>query len=170
MLFRRRISLAEALNVFPGEREEFHLALEIVQWSITLHSLRSNNSHDAVASRQFTFSSMRVKRNAFLLHYSVVGTQRKLESPSTKGRIPCPTRVPPGRIRAGPGPARMRLPKYGEDRSIWRRCVRFPTRPLPFRSDIAAARFEYAESAKTRNTPHRLADHRSDHRVCRKAQ
>ena len=27
-----------------------------------------------------------------------------------EGRFPCPARVPPGRIRVGPGPTRMRLP------------------------------------------------------------
>jgi hypothetical protein len=30
--------------------------------------------------------------------------------PAAKGRFPCPPRVPPGRIRVGPGPTRMRLP------------------------------------------------------------
>jgi hypothetical protein len=44
MLFRRGISLAEALHVFPGECEEIHVVLEFVLRSISAPSTRSNLS------------------------------------------------------------------------------------------------------------------------------
>jgi hypothetical protein len=44
MLFRRGVSFAEALYVFPGECEEFHGALGLVGRSIAAAPLRSNPS------------------------------------------------------------------------------------------------------------------------------
>src|SRR4029077_7600994 len=45
VMLRRGISLAEALDVFPGEREEFHIALKIVVRSIAAPCKTSNASH-----------------------------------------------------------------------------------------------------------------------------
>jgi hypothetical protein len=78
-------------------------------------STLSNGSYPPLPVSYFPFRTGTVKRNAGLLHYSVVGTHRTLGRPAAKGRFPCPPRVPPGRIRVGPGPTRMRLPPNGED-------------------------------------------------------